>query len=339
MPVSLEWLRDQIALRQGRHVEDGLVVATGWGPVDQVLGGLRRGAIHEWFTCPTDGLNKTLTPPLMVLSYLCSQALQMIPEAWVLCVGRRVWPSPLRLACRPRSPEGATSSSLPGGVASSRPTTDSHGRRNFACSQAQFRVSAPWKGELPETSDPDLRSKTSKRPASGEMGMRELGRQDAAPPGDESELKLLRRWLVIDTPRVAERIWAIDATLRCRGMIVLADGSGLDTAATRRLQLAAEAGGSLGLIARPPRERDRISIAETRWEVSPAISPNECARWVLRVMRSRGSAAACPQVLVECSHDGSVVCVPEPVGQRPGASETQDRAGAGDHPLAGRTSA
>lgn len=285
-PVSLDWLRDQIAAREERHVEDGPGVATGWGPVDQALGGLRQGATHEWFTRPVEGLGETWTPPLMVLSYLCSQALRAMPEAWVLCVGRRVWPSPLRLL-------------------------NSHGAVG-GCHGHVF---------MPMTDAPRTLDHAHAKPW-------------ACHPSEDA-----RRWLMVDVARAEERIWAIDAGLRCGGMIVLADGSGLDTAATRRLQLAAEAGGSLGLIARPPRERDRISIAETRWEVSPAISPNECARWVLRVMRSRGSAAACPQVLVECGHDGSVVCVPEQVGQRPGAPKAQHRAGAGDHPRAGRTSA
>ncbi|MFO0874641.1 MAG: hypothetical protein U0575_11820 [Phycisphaerales bacterium] len=67
------------------------------------------------------------------------------------------------------------------------------------------------------------------------------------------------------------RLWAIDLALRCTGVaLVVADGRGLDMAATRRLQLAAEAGQTVGLLARAPDERATLSAAATRWLVRPA---------------------------------------------------------------------
>ncbi|GAB4383565.1 MAG: hypothetical protein Kow0022_03770 [Phycisphaerales bacterium] len=140
---------------------------------------------------------------------------------------------------------------------------------------------------------------------------------------------------MIDARALGERIWAIDTALRCGRMIVIADGSGLKTAATRRLQLAAEAGGSLGLLVRAPDERGRISVAETRWEILPTVSPNERARWKVGALRIRGGAAPCPQVVVECGHDGTVVCVSDGMGYRSCAASPTAQADTGDRAWAG----
>lgn len=76
---------------------------------------------------------------------------------------------------------------------------------------------------------------------------------------------LLRRCLWVDPPDTGSRLWAVDAALRCSGMTIVADGSGLEDAGSRRLQLAAEAGGSFGLLARPPKDIKAISFAWSRW--------------------------------------------------------------------------
>lgn len=96
--------------------------------------------------------------------------------------------------------------------------------------------------------------------------------------------------LLIDPPDAGSRLWAIDLAARCPAVgAVVADGSGLDLTATRRLQLAAERGGALVLVARPPRELDRLSAAATRWMVRPATSAPRTARWVVELLRFRGA--------------------------------------------------
>jgi len=52
-------------------------------------------------------------------------------------------------------------------------------------------------------------------------------------------------------------------------IVVVADGRGLTMAMTRRLQLAAESGHALALLARDPRDRSQLSAAATRWTVTP----------------------------------------------------------------------
>src|SRR5262245_51065572 len=88
-----------------------------------------------------------------------------------------------------------------------------------------------------------------------------------------------------------QRLWAIDQSLRCPGVsAVLADASGLDMAASRRLQLAAEAGGTLGLLARPPSEVKSLSAAATRWVVSPRVSESKRVSWRVELRRCKAGS-------------------------------------------------
>lgn len=101
--------------------------------------------------------------------------------------------------------------------------------------------------------------------------------------------RLLRESIFIDPPDDASRLWAIDLAARCpAAAAVVADGSRLDMAATRRLQLAAEAGSALVLCARPPRELKHLSAASTRWLVRSALSTSRNPRWVIEPLRCKG---------------------------------------------------
>ncbi len=103
-------------------------------------------------------------------------------------------------------------------------------------------------------------------------------------PGDggshEAEgRQLLQHSLFADPTGVAARLWAVDLALRSPAVTaVVADGSGFDMAATRRLQLAAESGRGLALLARPPHELSELSVAVTRWVVAWARSPDAGVR-------------------------------------------------------------
>ena len=73
------------------------------------------------------------------------------------------------------------------------------------------------------------------------------------------------RWLWLRTSRQVDRVWAVE--LCCRNpavSAVVADGRGLGLAATRRLQLAARAGGVRVLLARTPDELRAPSAAPVR---------------------------------------------------------------------------
>ena len=68
----------------------------------------------------------------------------------------------------------------------------------------------------------------------------------------------------------ADNRWALDQALRCPGVAaVLAWPQKIDGRTFRRLQLAAEEGGGLGLLIRPPAAREEPSWADVRLLVEP----------------------------------------------------------------------
>lgn len=99
--------------------------------------------------------------------------------------------------------------------------------------------------------------------------------------------------IFVYAPLPEQRLWAIDLALRSRAATaVVADGTGLDLAATRRLQLAAEASGAICLLARPPWEHAALSASATRWLIRSAVSPSHSRRWTVSLLRCKGTQPA-----------------------------------------------
>ena len=101
-------------------------------------------------------------------------------------------------------------------------------------------------------------------------------------------------WLWLRTARQADRVWAIE--LCCRNpavSVVVADGRGLAMAATRRLQLAARAGGVRVLLARTPEELRAPSAAPVRGLVDSRGTDllEGDAGWPRRLPGARADAA------------------------------------------------
>ena len=113
-----------------------------------------------------------------------------------------------------------------------------------------------------------------------------------ARPGAGGAGALVERSLCVDPPDAASRLWALALALRSPSVAaVVGDARGLDLTATRRLQLAAEAGGALALLARPPQEERRLSAAATRWRVRlvPTCgSAPRFPRWSVELLRVKG---------------------------------------------------
>jgi len=107
--------------------------------------------------------------------------------------------------------------------------------------------------------------------------------------GDDGPRGVWRRSLFVDPPDGNTRLWASEVAARSAAVgVVVADGRGLSMAATRRLQLAARAGGALVLLARPPSEHKALAAAATRWWVQPVIAPGDRPRWRVTLMRCKG---------------------------------------------------
>jgi hypothetical protein len=120
--------------------------------------------------------------------------------------------------------------------------------------------------------------------------------------GDASDLRLLRDSIYIDIggsmSAKPDRLWAIEQAARCPAVrAVIADGSGLTMADSRRLQIAATGsrthpGIALQLV-RPPGEVGELSAAKTRWRVraSGAARSEEKIRtqgWSVELLRCKG---------------------------------------------------
>jgi len=106
--------------------------------------------------------------------------------------------------------------------------------------------------------------------------------------GRYSVERVLSRCLFLDPLSVDERCWAMSQALRCPGIaVVVADGSGLNTVMSRRVQLAAEAGRGLGLLARPQWEESEASWAASRWRVHALYSDSMQPRWAMELVSSK----------------------------------------------------
>jgi len=80
----------------------------------------------------------------------------------------------------------------------------------------------------------------------------------------------LKHVLVVQTRSVQESLWATEQTLRCPAFgAVLSWPSGIADKNVRRLQLAAEAGGTLGILYRPAEAAREHSPAALRLRLAP----------------------------------------------------------------------
>jgi hypothetical protein len=272
-------------------------VVTGWAAIDAELGrrrsgqpgGLARGAIHEWLGCA--GAARTVdrkaartaartadrgdwSPPLFLLTHLAWCALVEGAEAGgasgsaarlAVWVGRRVWPYP-RALVRDFGVALATSKEARGEQRGSA-RGEASGEESGDASGAAAAPARAWQLEL-------VRLSFSQRPSDPQQ--------------------LLARTLFVDPRGIRERLWAIDSALRSPAVgVVVADVSGFDMAASRRLQLAAGEGGGVGIFARPPREERELSAAATRWRVARSAPSRKRAGpgWTLELLRCKGAGA------------------------------------------------
>ncbi len=133
------------------------------------------------------------------------------------------------------------------------------------------------------------------------------------PAGEGS---LLEHSVFVDARDHGERVWALDVALRSPAVAaVIGDAGGLSMAESRRLQLAAAAGGTLGLIVRPLRELGEISAARTRWLVRSEPSHTGAPGWRVELLRCKGMrplSEDARQIAVRWSHEtGDVGVVPD----------------------------
>ena len=122
---------------------------------------------------------------------------------------------------------------------------------------------------------------------------------DAWPPGLARFGLSPAQLVLVRAARAQDALWAMEETLRCPaiGAALLVAGE-LDLTAARRLQLAAEAGGVLGLLLRPDENNAAPTAALTRWRIGAAPSDSRSLHdlgdpaWTLDLLRCRGGRPA-----------------------------------------------
>lgn len=115
----------------------------------------------------------------------------------------------------------------------------------------------------------------------------------------------LERVLLLHPKSVADELWAITECLRCKGVsAVVAAPPRLTRVEARRLQLAAETGGGVGLLIRGHRAADWS--AATRWLVRPMRGEANLQRWSVRLVHGHGGRvgeAIVLEVIRDALHD------------------------------------
>lgn len=144
------------------------------------------------------------------------------------------------------------------------------------------------------------------------------------PPAAVARGIALSQLLLVRARSPADDLWALDQALRCPGVAAaLAWTARLDPKTFRRLQLAAEAGGGLGLLLRPEGVRPEPSWADVRLLVAPLpTAAADGRRLRITVLRCRGGGRA-RSVDVELGHDSHPLSLdhlrtaaPQPGGSR-----------------------
>ncbi len=144
--------------------------------------------------------------------------------------------------------------------------------------------------------------------------------------------RLLERSLFVAAVSAADRVWAVELALRCAALgMVVADGSGLDMPATRRVQLAAKNAGAAAILLRPAGERRVVSAAQTRWlvraEPSEYDSYMALARpaWRVELLRCKGrrGESAAEAWRLEWDHDTGTLHSSAAMADQAGAAEVR----------------
>ncbi len=130
----------------------------------------------------------------------------------------------------------------------------------------------------------------------------------------------LTRCLFVRPRHAQEQAWAVDLALRSGACdLVITWLHALDDRSLRRLQLAAEAGGTVGLLLRPLGFARQPSPAAVRLEVAPLPSTESAHRRLqVRPLRCRGGASlGADPIVLEWSRDP--LDEPAPAALRHGA--------------------
>lgn len=136
------------------------------------------------------------------------------------------------------------------------------------------------------------------------------------------------RLIVVRAGRDADVLWGMEEALRCRRLAaVLGETGEVTLTESRRLQLAAEAGGVTAVLLRPAGRRAAPppSAAATRWRIEAAPSVHGAPRWRVELFRCRGGADG--RWLMEWRDETGDFALAAPVRHRPAVPRDSRLAG------------
>lgn len=152
---------------------------------------------------------------------------------------------------------------------------------------------ATQEGGLIVISNPPRRKKHSEKVTSNERTYPSFYAPAAAALGLN-----LEQIVVLNPPNAAEELWALDQALRSEGVVLAwASLPKLGDHDFRRLQLAAEAGGTIGFLGRPARARGQPAWSDLQLLVEPQVSARGNRRLRMEVVRIRGGVAGASVLL------------------------------------------
>jgi len=124
---------------------------------------------------------------------------------------------------------------------------------------------------------------------------------------------------------VADQVWAVAECLRCKGVsAVVAAVPRLTRIEARRLQLAAETGGGIGVLLRPTGKASNIYAAASRWLVSPTPGERTLQRWTVQLLHGHGGRLG-QVVTLECCRETHLVRATAELVDRSSQEKTTSR--------------
>lgn len=132
----------------------------------------------------------------------------------------------------------------------------------------------------------------------------------------------LARLHLLRPKRAVEVVPAVAECCRCKGVAVtVAEMSYLSRVEVRRLQLATEQGGGVGVFIRRTERASTYYAAATRWMVTPRLGDEAVRRWEVELVHGHGGHVG-QAVILEVNRETNHVRAVEAVADRSSAPQT-----------------
>src|SRR5262245_63062411 len=126
----------------------------------------------------------------------------------------------------------------------------------------------------------------------------------------------LEKLFLLHPQNQQDQSWAIAECMRCKGVgATIAQVSKLSRIEARRLQLAAEKGGGVGILLRPMDRSASIYAAATRWLIAPALGLRTTQRWKIQLIHAHGGRVG-KTVILEHYRETNTLRAAEQLGNR-----------------------